>query len=29
MQLAAQRDALGYDMDVPWIPRDKVHVEVW
>jgi hypothetical protein len=28
MQLAAQRDALGYDMDVPWISRDKVHVEV-
>ena len=28
MDLAAQRDALGYDMDVPWISRDKVHVEV-
>ena len=28
MQLGAQRDALGYDMDVPWISRDKVHVEV-
>ena len=28
MQLAAQRDALGYDMDVPWISRDKVHIEV-
>jgi len=28
MKLAAQRDALGYDMDVPWISRDKVHVEV-
>ena len=24
----AQRDALGYDMDIPWISRDKVHVEV-
>ena len=28
MQLAAQRDALGYDGDVPWISRDKVHIEV-
>ena len=28
MQLAAQRDALGYDMDVPWISRDKVHIEL-
>ena len=28
MQLDAQRAALGYDMDVPWISRDKVHVEV-
>ena len=28
MQLDAQRDALGYDMDVPWISRDKVHIEV-
>jgi hypothetical protein len=28
MQLASQRDALGYDMDVPWISRDKVHIEV-
>ena len=28
MQLNAQRGALGYDMDVPWISRDKVHVEV-
>lgn len=28
MKLAAQRDALGYDMDIPWISRDKVHVQV-
>ncbi len=28
MQLAMQRDALGYDMDVPWISRDKVHIEI-
>jgi len=28
MQLAAQRDKLGYDGDIPWISRDKVHVEV-
>ena len=28
MQLAAQRDALGYDMDIPWISRDKVHIEI-
>jgi len=28
MQLDAQRDALGYDQDVPWISRDKVHIEV-
>jgi hypothetical protein len=28
MKLDAQRDALGYDMDIPWISRDKVHVEV-
>ncbi|HXU01796.1 MAG TPA: hypothetical protein VN903_12435 [Polyangia bacterium] len=28
MKLQAQRDALGYDMDIPWVSRDKVHVEV-
>jgi hypothetical protein len=28
MQLDAERDAKGYDMDIPWISRDKVHVEV-
>ena len=28
IQLAAERDARGYDMDIPWISRDKVHVEV-
>jgi hypothetical protein len=28
MALAAERDAKGYDMDIPWVSRDKVHVEV-
>ncbi len=28
MKLDAERTALGYDMDIPWISRDKVHVEV-
>jgi hypothetical protein len=28
MQLDAERDARGYDMDIPWVSRDKVHVEV-
>jgi hypothetical protein len=28
MKLDAERDARGYDMDIPWISRDKVHVEV-
>ena len=28
MKLEAERDAKGYDMDIPWISRDKVHVEV-
>ena len=28
MQLDAERTAKGYDMDIPWISRDKVHVEV-
>jgi len=27
-QLDTERDAKGYDMDIPWISRDKVHVEV-
>ena len=26
--LDAERDAKGYDMDIPWVSRDKVHVEV-
>jgi hypothetical protein len=28
MKLDTERDARGYDMDIPWISRDKVHVEV-
>lgn len=28
MRLDMQREALGYDMDIPWISRDKVHVQV-
>jgi hypothetical protein len=28
MQLEAERMAKGYDMDIPWVSRDKVHVEV-
>jgi hypothetical protein len=28
MQLDAERASKGYDMDIPWISRDKVHVEV-
>jgi hypothetical protein len=28
MQLDAERAAKGYDMDIPWVSRDKVHVEV-
>jgi len=28
MQLDTERAAKGYDMDIPWISRDKVHVEV-
>jgi hypothetical protein len=28
MKLDAERDAKGYDMDIPWISRDKVHVEI-
>ena len=26
--LQAQADALGYGMDVPWVSRDKVHIEL-
>jgi len=26
--LDAERDAKGYDMDIPWVSRDKVHVEI-
>src|SRR6266487_101134 len=28
MQLDAERDARGYDADIPWVSRDKVHIEV-
>jgi len=28
MQLDDMRNARGYDADIPWVPRDKVHVEV-
>ena len=28
MQLATERDAKGYNADIPWIPRGKVHIEV-
>jgi hypothetical protein len=28
MALDAERDSKGYDMDIPWVSRDKVHVEV-
>ena len=28
MQLDMQRAALGYDMDIPWVSRDKVHIEI-
>jgi len=28
MQLDDMRNAKGYDADIPWVPRDKVHVEV-
>jgi hypothetical protein len=28
MSLEAERAARGYDMDIPWISRDKVHIEV-
>lgn len=28
MQLDDMRTARGYDADIPWVPRDRVHVEV-
>ena len=28
MQLDDMRNAKGYDADIPWVPRDRVHVEV-
>jgi hypothetical protein len=28
MELDARRQALGYDMDIPWVSRDKVHIEI-
>jgi len=28
MKLDMQRQALGYDMDIPWVSRDKVHIEI-
>jgi len=28
MKLDAERDKLGYDMDIPWVSRDKIHLEV-
>lgn len=28
MQLDAERAARGYDADIPWVSRDKVHIEV-
>ena len=28
MRLQEQADALGYGMDVPWVSRDKVHIEI-
>jgi hypothetical protein len=28
MRLQEERDARGYDQDIPWISRDKVHIEV-
>ena len=28
MRLDAQRAAVGYDMDIPWVSRDKVHIEI-
>jgi hypothetical protein len=28
MRLDAQRAAVSYDMDIPWVSRDKVHIEI-
>ena len=28
MKLDAERDARGYDQDIPWVSRDKIHLEV-
>jgi len=28
MRLDEQRAAAGYDMDIPWVSRDKVHIEI-
>ena len=28
MQLDAEKTARGYDADIPWVSRDKVHIEV-
>jgi len=28
MKLDMQRQALGYDMEIPWVSRDKVHIEI-
>ncbi len=28
MKLDAERDKRGYDMDIPWVSRDKIHLEV-
>lgn len=28
MKLDMQRAALGYDMEIPWVSRDKVHIEI-
>jgi hypothetical protein len=28
MQLDDMRNARGYDADIPWVPRDRVHIEV-
>jgi len=28
MRLDMQRAAVGYDMDIPWVSRDKVHIEI-
>jgi hypothetical protein len=28
MKLDTERDKRGYDMDIPWVSRDKIHLEV-